>query len=624
MPRIIGSNGSNATGQTPAHLQQEYRNPRAGRKTHHLRNTLVVIILLFLVLMALCACLGYKLYQDGMQIQAHENKAMEFVSDIKEQTLFDDPDSMNRNVPKMQEETAAARQIAHGTLWNATSKLPLVGEDVRNFQEVVDVIDDFSHQSLPLLSDATHQLLTASYNQVDGRFNLQPITQAGESFTKISDGMNAQAERLKTLPKSRIRKLDKISKSASDHFSSMADLANSMNSAVHFLPQLMGSQGPRTYIIVAQTPSETRSSGGLIGSLGSMTADNGKVVVNDFHPNSEFIPLGAGSPEDARQIFSSPLSFSFDIRDLTAYPDFSQSAQAINARWQQSPYAGKVDGVLMIDPVFIQEVIKISGDIQLSNGLTLTGDNTAQFFLNDIYKSFPISQQDEVLSSVARQAMNNVFTKLDTRKLIALSKIIKPLAQQRHLYAYTFHAEEAANFQGAGLAKDAPNNEEDPEVGIYLNQNNPSKLDWYLHRSTEITRTSCATSGKQTYHVRFRMTNNIPKNDLASGNWYILGGNEPFDSPGTSLEKMLIYPPAGGSISNLKSDGGASAMQQTTLNGKKLYMGTASVAPGKSVVYEFDVNTSDKATADLTLDQTPMGWSDTGITYGPPSCNAQR
>ncbi|WP_155588926.1 DUF4012 domain-containing protein [Bifidobacterium canis] len=39
----------------------------------------------------------------------------------------------------------------------------------------------------------------------------------------------------------------------------------------------------RTYAVMAMTTSEMRSSGGLIGSIGEMTADNGVIHIGDFN-----------------------------------------------------------------------------------------------------------------------------------------------------------------------------------------------------------------------------------------------------------------------------------------------------------------------------------------------------
>ena len=75
---------------------------------------------------------------------------------------------------------------------------------------------------------------------------------------------------------------------------------------------------------MAMTTSEERSSGGLIGSVGVVTTDNGKISIGDFRSNKECIPYGAGDPtEDEQRIFEQwgPLKMSFDIRDLAVYPD---------------------------------------------------------------------------------------------------------------------------------------------------------------------------------------------------------------------------------------------------------------------------------------------------------------
>ncbi|MFT8359225.1 DUF4012 domain-containing protein, partial [Bifidobacterium aquikefiri] len=282
---------------------------------------------------------------------------------------------------------------------------------------------------------------------------------------------------------------------------------------------------------------------------------------------------------------------------------------------QVSKYKTSVDGVMGIDPVFVQEMIGISGNVTLPTGQVLTGSNTAQFMLNGVYKDVPVSEQDAYFSYVASAAMNNVFSNMTATKMIKIAQSFSSLANQRHLYLYSFHSDEAKYFQGAGLAKNAPNSETDPETGIYLNENNPSKLDWYVHRKTVITRTSYNQNGSQTYHVAFTATNTIPSADLASGNTYILGGTGNIGAPGTPVERILFYAPQGGSIRNFSVSGNAEQPTQVSMDGKKPWTSVATIAPGKSVTYSYDVTTSINATSDLTLDQTPMGWLDPEVTY---------
>ena len=104
---------------------------------------------------------------------------------------------------------------------------------------------------------------------------------------------------------------------------------------------------------------------------------------------------------------------------------------------------------------------------------------------------------------------------------------------------------------------------ENPQVGVYVTEQNPSKMGWYIHRTSKVTRSTCGNDGSQTYHVEYKMTNTLENSQIGALTSYILG------SGGRGVEKTLIYAPAGGSISNLKTSGGSvTESRQETLNGK--------------------------------------------------------
>ena len=104
---------------------------------------------------------------------------------------------------------------------------------------------------------------------------------------------------------------------------------------------------------------------------------------------------------------------------------------------------------------------------------------------------------------------------------------------------------------------------------------------------------------------------------------YILSVNA--DQQGRGVEKTLIYAPAGGSLTNLQTSGGTvTGSRQETLNGKTVYASIANIGPGESVTYSFDVTTSIKAVSDLTIDQTPMGWTDSGVTTDTAACSINK
>ncbi len=83
-----------------------------------------------------------------------------------------------------------------------------------------------------------------------------------------------------------------------------------------------------------------------------------------------------GDPtEDEQRIFEQwgPLKCRSIVRDLAVYPDTSRVAEGMQSIWQRTSWGRDtpLDGVLMVDPVFLQELVKINGNITLSDGRVL-------------------------------------------------------------------------------------------------------------------------------------------------------------------------------------------------------------------------------------------------------------
>ncbi|WP_369343634.1 DUF4012 domain-containing protein [Bifidobacterium aquikefiricola] len=574
-----------------------------------------------IIVIAVGAWLGLKLYKQAQEVSSEESQALSLLSNVQDVSQLNNANAVSTILPQLQAHTAKAATIANGSLWKLATHVPVYGDDITTVQGMTQSVNSLSTKALPQLSKSLQTLLGSQLSSGDRNISVQPIIDAQSGFSEADKDLQSELDQLKWLPEPHLKQVKEPYNLAVQKFTSVSGQIDQINNLIQVMPKFLGSDGMRTYVIMAQTTSEARSGGGLVGSLGSFTANRGAISVGEFHPNAEFIKLGGSHANaDEQAVFQSPLGFAFDIRDLATFPDFSRTAETVKDVWQLSPYKSTVDGVMGIDPVFVQEMIKISGNVTLPNGMVLTGDNTAQFMLNGIYKDVPVSEQDTYFSYVASAAMNNVFKNMTATKMIKIAQSFSSLTGQRHLYLYSFHADDAKNFQDAGLAKNAPSSETNPETGIYLNENNPSKLDWYLHRNTVITRTSCNQDGSQTYHVAFTATNTIPAADLASGNAYILGGFSRIGAPGTPVERILFYAPQGGSIRNFSVSGNGGNPTQVSMDGKKPWTSVASIAPGKSVTYNYDVTTSINSQADLSLDQTPMGWLDPGVTYNMGAC----
>nr|WP_242096636.1 DUF4012 domain-containing protein [Bifidobacterium longum] len=310
-------------------------------------------------------------------------------------------------------------------------------------RRLVSVVDSLVSDSVPQFMDVLSTLKSAQLSSGDGQLNLQPILEAQKNIATANQSLQQQVQKYQQLPKAHIGMVKNAYATGNTQLTKMADKVNQLSGTFQILPDFLGSDQPRTYALMAMTTSEERSSGGLIGSVGVVTTDNGKISIGDFRSDGEYIPYGAGDPtEDEQRIFRQwgPLNMSFDVRDLAVYPDTSRSAEGMRAIWQRTPWGSntQLDGVLMVDPVFLQELTKISGNVTIPDGTVLTGDNTAEFLLNKVYVDCPVSMQDALFAQVAEQTVGSMFSNIDLAKLTKVAQLMGSMAEGRHFSMYAF------------------------------------------------------------------------------------------------------------------------------------------------------------------------------------------
>ncbi|WEV74275.1 DUF4012 domain-containing protein [Bifidobacterium sp. ESL0798] len=581
-----------------------------------------VLLVIFVLLVAIAGIGGYAaktMYEQAKEVKAHEQNAVSMLSGFSGKKDLNSLDQISQKLPQVQSETRQANDIAHGRLWNLAAKAPYIGNDIKTVQGMTSTVDGIVHDSVPGFLNVVNNLKGAQLSEGNGQINLQPILQSQQQIKVANAAMQTQVAYYDQLPvqKAQLKVVRDAYSTSKTKLDGLAQKFDQISNAFQILPDFLGANQQRNYAVTAMTTSEARSSGGLIGSVGVLTTNNGKITVGAFRPNTEYVPYGmAKVTSSEKALFKEwgPMHQSLMMQDLASCPDTQRLAENVNSVWKRTPWGAKqpIDGVITIDPVYLQAMIRMSGNVTLDDGRVLTGDNTAQFLLNTIYKEYSPAQQDSYFGQVATKGTDSLFANMNVSKMMGLMTVSGQMATGRHLSMYAFDSNIESEFQSSELTAHTPNDETKPTVGVYSNEQNASKMDWYIHKTSKITRTSSNSTGARTYHVDYTMTNTMTQTELQSVPDYIRGmGGVP---RGNGVEKTLIYAPAGGSISNLSVTGYAERMQQKTLNGTSLYAGVVQVAPGQSVTFSFDVTTSPKTVSDLQMDQSPMGWEDPGVT----------
>lgn len=125
------------------------------------------------------------------------------------------------------------------------------------------------------------------------------------------------------------------------------------------LPSYLGYKEPQTYAVMAMTPAEMRMSGGLIGAIGTLTLNKGKIEIGEFLPNDAYVKEGGADVDfDTKRIFMNdgPLYMTYDVRDLANFTDTEMTANAFLSLWKRMPWGEKttLNGIIMVDPVVVQ------------------------------------------------------------------------------------------------------------------------------------------------------------------------------------------------------------------------------------------------------------------------------
>lgn len=201
---------------------------------------------------------------------------------------------------------------------------------------------------------------------------------------------------------------------------SMDSFINVTEETIDTWPDILGFDGPRTYLILFQNNMELRPGGGFIGSYGILPIDNGrigKLQINDVYDADGHLTQQVQPPYGLQRYLGVSHWF---LRDSNFDPDFTQDAGQA-ARFLQMETHQKVNGVIGIDTTFLKDIISVVGPVTLLDyNVTVTPDN---FYLltetNSEKNFFPGSTQKK---DFLRSLTDALVDKLSTEKQIPYEK----------------------------------------------------------------------------------------------------------------------------------------------------------------------------------------------------------
>jgi Protein of unknown function (DUF4012) len=453
-------------------------------------------------------------------------------------------------------EVRAAHSAAHDPVLVLAGLLPGPPRDLATVRRLTDVLSVLSTEVLPPAATAAQQLSATDLLR-NGTVDVtalselsRPVAQAASAAEKAQamDAAIRAPGRLGQVKAGRVRLTQQVGQLVSG--------LRSARIATRVAPQMLGQDGPRRYLLVAQNNAEARATGGFIGAYAVIRADQGRLSLEKTGTN---VDLAQRAP---RPVVDMPAAFASRYDNFKSRqgfyaanfsPHFPDVATVLAALYRsQAP--GRLDGVVAVDPRALSEVLAVTGPVRLRSGQVVAADNVSHFIAIDEYRVFPTDAQTPQRKALVTELSEAIVGGAlrggaPPRTLVeALSRSV----QGGHLALASLHPEEQAALAGTRIAGGLPSGG-GPFLQVLTQDVAGNKLDVYLHRTVSVRPLPAGQADGATSEVTVDLRLDLPAERLPT---YVIGN--PFDPSGPygrDRTELTTYLGAGAQFRAVTLDG---------------------------------------------------------------------
>ena len=568
----------------------------------------LVVGIVILAIVAFGGTTGFFLYKDAKNLQAQAGTLMSEVSSMKDYLKNGEGEQLNATAGTVAEQIASMSDTVNGPAWTIASFIPVYGDDIKLVRGMMEQADILAQDAM-LPACAQLEDFKLGNLLTDGAVNIEMLKGLITTIQDVEPVVVSSIDAIDALPEPHIGKIKSLMDKVTGPMDTAKGTLKQVNGILPLLPQMLGADGPRNYLITAENNSEIRACGGFVGSLGVMNVDNGKISLGDFegtlHSSNGPKPQIPITDEEMALFQPYEPTMNFTSGDAYFTPEFPKGASNVSTLWSLEHGGQRIDGVVALDPVFLQYLLQLCGGVTAADGTVVDGSNAASELLSGSYWRYPEGgdAQDAVFASVASGAFNQLLGGLGDVGFTNLFKVIKRGGDEGRLLMWMANeAEENAVVQmGFGGTLNADPTK--PQTGVFVNNYSYSKLDWYLNLDAVKGEGVKNPDGTVSYPMTVTLTNEMSAADAAALPAYIAAHNGTADAPTQEMLRTLLYAPAGGTITDVVTSSGS--MKEATHNGLQVFYQDVRLMPGESFQVTYTVTVSADTAEELDVRVTP-------------------
>ncbi|MGR0220627.1 DUF4012 domain-containing protein [Agromyces sp. ZXT2-6] len=563
---------------------------------------------------------GWQVAERGFAARDELQQAIPLAKQAQEQILAGDQEGAIATVDQLEVHAAEARRLTDDPLWRSFEWVPVAGPNLAAVRiastSVDELVDGVVRPATALSLDAL--------KPVDGAIDLVALTELSDVVDGVATTIDEVAGELDQVDRDQL--IDQVADGIvqlDEAVEQIQPMVEPAQAALAVLPNALGADGPRNYLVLFQNNAESRGTGGNPAALLLLNVADGRVSIAQQSSSSDFSPQETPITEldpETEALYGDKIGRY--IQDVTLTPDFTETSELIRAFWAKK-YGVEVDGVVSFDPVALGYLLGATGPVTLPSGDKLTADNAAPLLLNEVYFRYEEGDEQDAFFAAAASSVFQVLTSGSADTDALLDALTRAIDEGRLMYAPS-DAAEAEFIDGTRITGTLPvDNAEQTTVGVYVNDITEGKLDFYLQLDATGATDACTVDAgtAPTFTTTATLTNTLPPDQVAGLAEYIAPGR--FFPKGHIATDLVLYGPIGSTFQSATVDGAAVSVTPLTHLDRPAVKINVRNAPGATrTVTAVFTGAADAEYGPLEVRHTPMV-RPANVTIDAPGCTPE-
>lgn len=372
-------------------------------------------------------------------------KAISAQSNIEKIYLLTKQEDYKVNIEQINSEISSSKQMLESadssmTKINFLGGIPFIGRGmdtinnlVKSGFHTVSALDLLVKNGQPIFNSFGDSLTkkTSEISISDSRIILSSFLEIKPTIDQsLKDLKRAEVEMSRIPFFLKFGKIKKVCDIFDANVPQIQTTLTDMSLVAEKLPQILGFNGERQYILFFLNNNEMTLGGGFPGSLAILKVKNGQM--SDFKIENIY-----NFEKEKNVSLLGPFHYS---------PDFPSIVKKINENLKKSgSFHDDVDGVVTVDTEILKEILKITGPIQVENAeygynYILNESNVIDIIERHTKKSYyglgePVTERKEILNILLEQILAKA-PELEKGSMVKFISSLGKLSNEKHLKIY--------------------------------------------------------------------------------------------------------------------------------------------------------------------------------------------